>query len=139
MGRLANHHGRRGLLLIGFAALPVRALLFAFDSDPVPMALWQTLDGISAAVFGVLVPLAIADMTHRRGHFNLAMGVVGLLSALGATISTVGAGVIADAFGNQAAFLALATAGTAAWTGVWYFMPETRPGASQPSVVPTPA
>jgi MFS family permease len=139
VGRLANHHGRRGLLLVGFAALPIRALLFAFDSRPVPMALWQSLDGISAAVFGVIVPLAVADMTHQRGHFNLALGMVGLLAALGATTSTVGAGVISDILGNQAAFLALAGAGTAAWAAVWVFMPETRPGTGQPSVVPTPA
>ena len=65
--------------------------------------------------------------------------MVGLLAALGATTSTVGAGVISDILGNQAAFLALAGAGTAAWAAVWVFMPETRPGTGQPSVVPTPA
>jgi MFS family permease len=139
VGRLANHHGRRGLLLVGFATLPVRALLFAFDSGPMPMALWQTLDGISAAVFGVIVPLTVANMTHRRGHFNLAMGAVGLLAALGATTSTVGTGVIADILGSQAAFLALAVAGVVAWTAVWCFMPETHPSTGQPSVAPTPA
>ena len=118
---------------------PIRALLFAFDSGPVPMALWQTLDGISAAVFGVIIPLTVADMTHRRGHFNLAMGVTGLLAALGATASTLGAGVISDALGNQTVFLALAVAGTTAWAAVWCFMPETHSGTGQPSVVLTSA
>src|SRR3954451_10449512 len=51
-GRQANN--RPPLLLIGFGALPVRALLFVLVAGP-PLALaFQLLDGISGAVVGVM-------------------------------------------------------------------------------------
>jgi len=64
VGRLAQRLGRRPILLIGFAALPIRALLFVVVSDPRLLVAVQVLDGVCAAVFGVLVPLTIADVTR---------------------------------------------------------------------------
>ena len=64
--------GRRPLLLIGFAALPIRALLFAVSADPLFLVGLQLLDGISGAVVGVLTVLVTADLTHGTGRFNLA-------------------------------------------------------------------
>ena len=46
-------------------------------TDPYLLVAVQLLDGISAAVLGVMVPLIIADLTRGTGHFNLAQGVVG--------------------------------------------------------------
>ena len=45
VGRRAQDWGRRPLLLIGFAALPVRALGFALISDPLLLLAVQALDG----------------------------------------------------------------------------------------------
>ena len=50
VGRTAQNWGRRPLLLIGFAALPIRALGFALISDPLLLLAVQALDGISATV-----------------------------------------------------------------------------------------
>jgi MFS family permease len=52
VGRQAQSWGRRPLLLIGFAALPIRALGFALISDPLLLLAIQALDGISGAVLG---------------------------------------------------------------------------------------
>lgn len=49
--------GRRPLLLIGFAALPVRATLLGLSTEPALVVAVQALDGACAAVLGVLVPL----------------------------------------------------------------------------------
>jgi len=57
VGRWAQRWGRRPILLIGFAALPIRGLLFIVVTDPRMLVAVQLLDGICAAVFGVLVPL----------------------------------------------------------------------------------
>src|SRR5580704_13998818 len=54
VGRQAQDWGRRPLLLIGFAALPIRALGFALISNPLLLLAVQALDGISATVLGVL-------------------------------------------------------------------------------------
>jgi len=67
VGRRAQDWGRRPLLLIGFAALPIRALGFALISDPLLLLAVQALDGISATVLGVLTALIIADLTGGTG------------------------------------------------------------------------
>ena len=73
LGRTASaDYGDAGpLLIIGFAALPIRAVLFATVTDPYLLVVVQILDGLTAAVFGVLVPLIIADLTRGTGRFNL--------------------------------------------------------------------
>src|SRR5437773_13753 len=92
VGRWAQRWGRRPILLAGFAALPIRGLLLMVVVDPRLLVAVQLLDGISAAVFGVLVPLTIADITRGTGRFNLAQGIVGSITAIGASLSTTLAG-----------------------------------------------
>jgi MFS family permease len=127
MGRMAERWGRRPVLLLGYAALPVRALLFALSAHPYPVIVIQLLDGIGGAVFGVMLPLVAADITRGTGRFNLCMGALGLATAVGATISTTLAGEIGTEYGSRAAFLALAAAGAVAVAAVGLIMPETRP------------
>ncbi len=114
VGHLADRWGRRPVLLLAFAALPVRAVLFSVVQAPVPVVLTQLLDGISAAGLGVLVPLTAAELTRGTNHFNLVIGLLGLAAGAGATLSTVAAGALADAYGLRTALLCLAGAGLAA-------------------------
>lgn len=126
VGRSAERWGRRPLLIMGFAALPVRALLFAGISSPYLLAPVQLFDGISAAVFGVMLPLIAADVAGGKGHYNLCIGLFGLTAGIGATLSTLAAGFIADRFGNTVSFMGLAVAGALAVVLVWMALPETR-------------
>ncbi|WP_409561175.1 MFS transporter [Hyphomicrobium sp. B1] len=126
IGRYGDRHGRRPLLMLGFAALPIRAALLASSSDPVVMVAIQCLDGISAAALGVLVSGAVADVTRTSGNFNLALGFVGIAMGVGASISTTLAGIIAYDFGASTAFLTLACIGLAAFLAVVLLLPETR-------------
>jgi MFS family permease len=126
VGRSAERWGRRPLLLFGFAALPVRALLLASISSPYLLAPVQAFDGISAAVFGVMLPLIAADVAGNKGHYNLCIGLFGLTAGIGATLSTLLAGFVADRFGNTVSFLCLAAAGALAVLLVWAALPETR-------------
>jgi MFS family permease len=127
VGRLAQSWGRRPLLLLGFAALTMRGLLFATVSDPYLLVAVQAFDGVTAAVFSVMIPLIVADVAFGSGHFNLAQGIVGTATGIGASLSTVLAGYAADRFGSSVAFMGLAMIGAAALTMVWAVMPETRP------------
>jgi MFS family permease len=131
IGELAQTHGRRLVLLIGFSMLPLRGLLFALVTNPFAVVLIQALDGIAATCFGVMVPLVTSDLTARSGHFNLALGFIGLAIGLGATASTSLAGWVADWFGTTAAFACLAGVGLAATLLVWRAMPETQPATSR--------
>jgi len=127
LGQLAEQRGRRLVLLLGFAMLPLRGVLFALVTSPALVVLVQTFDGVAAASFGVMVPLVISDLAGRSGHFNLSLGFVGFAIGIGATVSTTLAGWIADRFGDPAAFIGLAATGLAATLLVWSAMPETRP------------
>jgi hypothetical protein len=126
VGSSAQKWGRRPLLLIGFAALAARGLLFATVHDPYLLVAVQLLDGITAAVFSVMVPLIVADIAFGSGHFNLAQGIVGTAVGIGASLSTLLAGYASDTFGNSVAFLGLAGAAVAGLAMIWFMMPETR-------------
>jgi MFS family permease len=127
IGALAETRGRRFVLMLGFSMLPLRCLLLAGVTSPPFMVLLQALDGVAAAVFGVLVPLVTSDVAGRSGHFNLALGFVGFAIGIGGTFGTPLAGFLADRFGDPAAFAALALIGLAAVLLVATAMPETRP------------
>lgn len=127
VGRRAQIWGRRPLLLIGFAALPVRGLLFALVSTPSLLLAVQILDGITAAVFAVMVPLVVADLTRNTGHFNLGQGILGTTTGIGASLSATLAGYITDRFGAATAFASLAAIATVGFFMLWLLMPETRP------------
>ncbi|WP_176081009.1 MFS transporter [Paraburkholderia tropica] len=126
VGRTSQLWGRRPVLILGFSALPVRALLFAAVGNPYFLVPVQMLDGLSAAVFGVMLPLIAADVAGGKGRYNLCIGLFGLSAGIGATLSTALAGFIADHFGNTVSFLGLAAAGALAVLLVWLVMPETR-------------
>ncbi len=125
VGRSAASLGRRPVLLLGWAALPLRGVLLAvLPGAWLPVAA-QAVSGVSGAVFGVMLPLLSADVTRGTSHFNLCMGALGLAVSLGAGISTTLGGWIADTAGVEAAFAVLALIGALATLVLWLVMPET--------------
>jgi predicted MFS family arabinose efflux permease len=129
VGRKAQAWGRRPLLIIAFVALPLRGLFFATVTDPFLLVGVQLLDGVAAAVFAVMVPLVIADVTRGTGHFNLGQGIVGTTIGIGASVSTTYAGYLSDRFSSSIAFLGLSAVALLGLAAVWTLMPETRPAA----------
>lgn len=127
VGQKAQAWGRRPLLLVAFAAMPVRGILFATLTNPYALVAVQLLDGLTAAVFAVLVPLVIADVTRGSGHFNFGQGIVGTMIGIGASVSPTYAGYLSDRFSSPIAFLGLAAVATLGAAVAWALMPETRP------------
>jgi MFS family permease len=127
VGQLAQSWGRRPLLLIGFGALAVRALMFSVTVDPPLLICIQLLDGVSGSVLGVLTALIIADLTNGTGRFNLAQGFVGMLAGIGAVLSTTFSGLIVGNFGSAIGFLSIAAVALTTVFLAWLLMPETRP------------
>ena len=132
VGRKAQQWGRRPLLLIGFGALAVRGVLFATVHDPFLLVAVQLFDGVTAAVFSVMIPLIVADVACGSGHFNLAQGIVGTTTGIGASMSTVLAGYAADRFGDSVAFIGLAGVAALGLALIWFVMPETRRACDVP-------
>jgi MFS family permease len=126
VGRKAQAWGRRPILLIGFGALAIRGVLFAVVTDPYLLVAVQVFDGITAAVFAVMIPLVVADIAFGSGHFNLALGIVGTATGIGASLSTVLAGYVTDRFGGSIAFLGLGAVAATGLLLILLVMPETR-------------
>jgi MFS family permease len=119
--------GRKPLLLAGFAIETVRALLFAFVSDPVLMMVVQLLDGVTGAAVTVLTIIVAADLTAGTGRFNLAQGVLGTIRGIAAAIGTGSVGFLVQQFGDFTGFFLMAIGPAMAAVLIWAFLPETKP------------
>ena len=125
VGRRADVWGRKRLLLIGFAALPVRGVLYTLVQDPMALVAIQILDGVGAGIFGALFPIVVADVTEGSGRYNLAQGASATAWGLGAALSNGVAGYVVDWAGYNAAFLFLAGCAVLALLVLWLSVPET--------------
>ena len=125
VGRVADSWGRRPLLVVCFGTLALRGILFAVETDPYLIVAIQALDGVSAAVLGVVLPLVVADITRGTGRFNLGLGIVGSAVGIGAAFSTTLGGYAMDHFGRSLAFSSLATIAACGLALLW-LLPETR-------------
>jgi MFS family permease len=115
----------------------VRGILFAVVTDPYLIVAVQALDGVSAAVLGVVLTLVVADITRGTGRFNLGLGIVGSAVGIGAAFSTTLGGYAMDHFGRTVAFPSLAAIAACGLALLW-LLPETRhaAGALRPATRP---
>ncbi len=134
-GRKAGSWGRKPLLLIAFAVLPVRGLLYTLTACKPLLVAVQILDGVGAGIFGVVSVLVIADLTRGTGRFNLTLGAITTAVGIGASLSQFISGCLVQHFGYNAGFLFLAGVALAAFALLYFFMPETRDG---PPCAPSP-
>jgi len=128
VGRTADRLGRKPILLLGFAVLPVRAVLYTLSDDAAWLIGVQLLDGVGAGIFGAITPLVIADLMRGTGRYNVAQGAVATVQGIGASLSGLAAGVIVDHFGYSAVFLTSGAVACAALAALFLAMPETAPG-----------
>jgi len=122
----ARQWGRKPLLLIAFGVLPLRGVLYTLTAAASSLIAIQVLDGIAAAIFGVVSVLVIADLTKGTGRLNLTLGAVATAVGIGAALSQSIAGGIVHRFGYHAGFLFLAAVAAVAFVLLWTAMPETR-------------
>jgi len=127
-GIKARQWGRKPLLLIAFGVLPIRGFLYTVTHSAPSLVAIQALDGIAAAIFGVVSVLVIADLTKGTGRFNLTLGAVTTAVGVGAALSQSIAGGIVHRFGYHAGFIFLAAVAAGAFILLWTAMPETRDG-----------
>ena len=125
IGRYANRHGRKKLLLLGFGVLPIRAVLYTvLHAVPALLAV-QILDGVANSIFGVVSILVIADRTRGTGRFNLAQGALATAVGLGAALSNAFGGTLMEKAGYRTSFLALGGVACLAFTLLLFVVPET--------------
>jgi MFS family permease len=139
VGYNADRVGRKPILLIGFAVLPLRAILYTLSDRSAWLIGVQLLDGVGAGIFGAITPLVLADLMRGTGRYNVSQGVVATVQGIGASSSGLVAGVIVDHFGYTAAFVEAAVSASVAFAVLAALMPETadiRAGVSLTAEAP---
>ena len=125
-GRYGDRWGRKPVMAIAFWILPFRILSYTFVSDP-KMVVWlQTLDGIGAGIYGVVVIALAADLTRGKGRFNTLAGLFATALATGGVAGPLLSGALVQHLGFKLTFYsfgALAVMGAAIFT---LFVPETK-------------
>jgi MFS family permease len=127
VGLKANVWGRKIFLLMAFAALPLRGLLYTLSNDPVWLVSVQVFDGIAAGSLDALLPLIIADIMRGTGRYNVSRGVVGTIQGIAGSLSNVVAGLLVVNIGYSGSFLFLSSVAAIACLLVLTKMPETSP------------
>lgn len=127
-GSLADKRGRRKLLLVAFAVLPVRAVLSALIDDPVWLISAEILDGVASGIVGVAVPVIVADLTWGSGRTQTALGTLNTVQGIGGALSAWYGGLAQSMLGWSGAFLALGAPALLALGLVIWLDTTTEPG-----------
>ena len=117
---LARWVGHRTVLGSALLLVVFRAGLAATSEAWWSVAAVQILEGLAMGFAGVAIPALVAEIMTDTGHAGAGLGGVMLAYGAGAALSPALAGLVAQALGFPAAFLALgavAAAGLAIWIG----------------------
>jgi MFS family permease len=105
--RMAVRQGYWWILLITFVALPIRGLVASYlivDWGVFPV---QALDGVGAGLQSVAVPGLVARVLSGTGRVNVGQGAVMTVQGLGASLSPMIGGWIAQELGYHVTFIIL--------------------------------
>lgn len=105
--KMAAGRGYWLVLLISFAALPVRGLIAGSVIEPWGVWPVQALDGIGAGLQSVAVPGLVACLLSGTGRVNVGQGAVMTVQGLGASLSPAIGGWVAQLLGYRTAFFVL--------------------------------
>jgi MFS family permease len=131
--RLAEKDGYWLVLLVSFAALPIRGVIAAHVMNKWGVYPVQVLDGIGAGLQSVAVPGLVARILRGTGRVNVGQGAVMTVQGLGASLSPAIGGWIAQGMGYGPMFLILgsfALGSIALWIG---FSSLLRPACARPN------
>ncbi|RZF64636.1 MFS transporter [Sphingomonas populi] len=128
--KVAAGRGYWLVLLISFAALPLRGFLAGSFIEHWGVWPVQALDGIGAGLQSVAVPGLVACLLDGTGRVNVGQGAVMTVQGLGASLSPAIGGWLAQLLGYHVAFFVLgsfAFVSLALWLG---FAGTLRPACS---------
>jgi MFS family permease len=124
-GRFADRWGRKPVMAVAFWVLPLRIMTYAFVHSPMALVGLQTLDGIGAGIYGVVIVSMSADLTRGKGGFNTLMGLFATALAVGGVAGPSLTGMLIQHLGFATMFLLFA--GLAIAGALWFqlMVPET--------------
>jgi MFS family permease len=105
--RVAEARGYWPVLLVSFAALPIRGVIAFYCQSWWGVFPIQILDGVGAGLQSVAVPGVVARSLNGTGRINIGQGAVLTVQGLGASLSPAIGGWIAQELGYGPMFLTL--------------------------------
>jgi MFS family permease len=131
--KVAAGRGYWRVLLISFAALPVRGVLAGTFIEHWGVWPVQALDGIGAGLQSVAVPGLVACLLNGTGRVNVGQGAVMTVQGIGASLSPAIGGWLAQMLGYHVAFFVLGSFAIAS-LGLWVgFAGTLRPACAAAS------
>jgi hypothetical protein len=118
--KMVSARGYWLVLLISFAALPLRGIIAGSVIEHWGVWPVQALDGIGAGLQSVAVPGLVACLLDGTGRVNVGQGAVMTVQGLGASLSPAIGGWLAQLLGYHIAFFVLggfALASLGLWIG----------------------
>ena len=131
VGSRADIWGRKPLCLAALCVLPLRGLLYTLSDSSGWLVMVQLLDGVGNGLFATLTAIMVADLMRGTGRYNLALGAVATVQGIGASFSSIAAGLIVVCAGYSVAFITLACIALAGLLVFAFLMPETARGADR--------
>ncbi|MCP3722493.1 MFS transporter [Paraburkholderia sp. CNPSo 3272] len=129
--RLIQQYGYWWVLLASWCALPVRGVLAAMVMNGAGVWPVQILDGVGAGLQSVAVPALVVRLMEGTGRVNVSQGAVATAQGVGAALSPLLGGTLAQQFGYAGAFLALGAV-SAGSIALWFCFAGTLRAACQP-------
>ncbi len=136
-GRMVERWGRKPIMAIAFWVLPLRIVSYTLVHSPQALVALQTLDGIGAGIYGVVIVSMSADLTRGKGGFNTLMGLFATALAVGGVAGPLLTGFLIQHLGFTAMFLTFAALALCGALWFQWLVPETRDEASK-KVAPQP-
>ncbi len=133
--KVAAGRGYWLVLLISFAALPLRGFLAGTFIEHWGVWPVQALDGIGAGLQSVAVPGLVACLLNGTGRVNVGQGAVMTIQGVGASLSPAIGGWLAQELGYHVAFYILggfAVASLGLWIGFAGTLRPACSGGAQP-------
>lgn len=133
--KVAAGRGYWLVLLISFAALPLRGFLAGTFIEHWGVWPVQALDGIGAGLQSVAVPGLVACLLNGTGRVNVGQGAVMTIQGVGASLSPAIGGWLAQELGYHVAFYILggfALASLGLWIGFARTLRPACSGGAQP-------
>jgi MFS transporter, DHA1 family, multidrug resistance protein len=123
-GRIADHFGRRKIIVIGPFLIASASLGLAFATNYTQLLLSRLLHGIGSAVFLTGAFLVLADLTlsEERGKVN---SIFQASIILGLTISPLAGGIIATNTGYKSVFYFQSVIVFLTGIFIWWSFPES--------------
>ena len=136
-GRLSERRGRREVMILGTAITSVASLLTAFAGGLWQLLLCRALSGVGAATVLTVGQVMVSDLATSENRGRMMSTYQGFF-LVGAGLGPIPGGILADAFGLRAPFVAYSAFSACACLVALFLLAETKPAdAPRPAVEPS--